>query len=112
MGMARLLLNLLNLRDTGRLGLTTGKGHRVKVALVRPRKAPILAGGLLPGQARADGALLEGDLGNLGDLGLHGRIRILGLLGDLGELNRTGHVLDDKLLRRKVVINCDAGKEF
>jgi len=113
MVVSRLLLHLLNLGHPGGLGglsLTGGEHSGVKVALVGPGQAPVLAGGLLPGQAGADGALLEGDLGRLG-----GSIRILGLPGGLGDLDELGgarQVLGDKLLGRKVVINCDASKKL
>ena len=103
-----LLLHHLGLGDArglGGLGLAVGQGDRVEVALVGSGQAPVLTGGLLPGQARADGARLEGDLGSLGRLGL------AGLLGSLGGRN-LGQVLGDKLIEGKVVVKCDAGKEL
>ena len=106
--MSGLLLDLLSLGNPGGLrglGLTVGQGDRVEVALVGSGQAPVLTGGLLPGQARAHGAVRRGNLGSLGSLGL------AGLLGSLGGSN-LGQVLGDKLLSREVVVKCDAGKEL
>ncbi len=107
-----LLLHLLRLGDArglGRLGLSGGKVHRVKVTLVGTGKASVLTGGLLPSEAWAHGSILHGNLGRLGRcVGILGRPRLLRLgLDGFG----ARHVLGDKLLVWKIVVSCDASQE-
>jgi len=109
MAVSRLLLHLLRLGDARGLGLAVRECHRVKTALVRPGEALELTGSLLPREARAHGAVFHGNLRSLGwCVGILGRPRLLCL--DLDGI-RARQVLGDKLLIRKIVVNCDASQE-
>jgi hypothetical protein len=111
MVVTRLALHLFLLEDAGRLGglrLATWEGHGVQVTLVGAREAPVLARSLLPGQARTHRTLRRGDLG--GSVRILGGTRLAGLRGSLHRI-RKSHVFGDKLLTRKVVVNCDAAQK-
>ena len=81
----------------------------MKVALVRPWEASVLAGGLLPGEAGAHGTVLDRNFRRLR--------RSIRVLGGPGLLHLglddfwARQVLGYKLVLREIVVRCDASQE-